>query len=86
MLALYRDLIAARRGLGPELRFLDDVADGVLAYRRGPAHVVAINAADAPRPAPPAGKIVRATHAARYPAGTPAPGVLGPGEGFLANL
>jgi glycosidase len=85
MLALYRELSAARRGLGDGLEFLDDVADGVLAYRRGPAHVVVINTADAARPVPEAGTIVRATHAARYPAGTPAPHRLGPGEGFLAN-
>ncbi len=84
MLALYRDLIAARRELGPDLQFLDDAGDGVLAYRRGPAHVVAINTAGTPRRAP-AGEIVRATHAERYPAGTPAPQRLGPGEGYLAK-
>jgi len=86
MLALYRDLIAARRALGPGLEFLDDVADGVLAYRRGPDHVVVINTSNVPRPAPAAGVVVRATHAKRHPAGTPSPPRLGPGEGFLANL
>jgi glycosidase len=86
VLALYRDLIAARRGLGDGLTFLGDSADGVLAYRRGPGHVVALNVADGPRPAPPAGAIVRATHAARLPAGAPAPPELAPGEGFLARI
>ncbi len=86
VLALYRDLIAARRALGDGLRFLDDTADGVLAYRRGPEHVVVLNVAGAPRPAPPAGTIVRATHAARLPAGAPAPARLGPGEGFVARI
>jgi alpha-glucosidase len=86
MLALYRDLIAARRGLGPDLAFLDDVADGVLAYRRGAEHIVVLNAADGPRPAPPAGAIVRATHAARHPAGTGAPVQLLPGEGFIGKI
>ncbi len=85
MLALYRDLIAARRSLGSDLEFLDDVAEGVLAYRRGAGHVVAINTTDTPRPSPPAGEVVRATHAARHPAGTPAPRELGPGEGFLGS-
>jgi alpha-glucosidase len=83
VLHLYRDLIAARRDLGDGLTFLDDVADGVLAYRRGEHHVVAINMSDEPRPAPRAGAVVRATHAARHPAGTPAPAELLPGEGVL---
>jgi hypothetical protein len=86
MLSLYRDLIAARRGLGRDLAFLDDVADGVLAYRRGAEHIVVLNAADGPRPAPPAGAIVRATHAARHPAGTSAPVQLLPGEGFIGKI
>ena len=86
VLSLYRDLVAARRALGPGLTFVDDVADGVLAYRRGERHVVALNAGDAPRPAPPAAEVVRATHAARHAAGSPAPAQLLPGEGFLARL
>jgi alpha-glucosidase len=85
VLSLYRDLIAARRELGGGLEFLDDVADGVLAFKRGPGHVVALNMADAPRPAPPAGVVIRATHAARHAAGAPAPAHLAPGEGFLAR-
>jgi alpha-glucosidase len=84
-LTLYRDLIAARRSLGPSLRFLDATADGVLAYRRGVHHVVAINMSDEPRPAPPAETIVRATHAAHHPAGAPAPAELAAGAGFLAE-
>jgi alpha-glucosidase len=84
MLALYRDLIAARRTLGDGLRFIDDTAEGVLAYRRGPHHVVVLNAAEGPRAAPAAGAIVRATHPSRLPAGAPAPARLQPGEGFLA--
>jgi alpha-glucosidase len=85
VLALYRDLIAARRTLGEGMTFLDDTEDGVLAYRRGPDHVVAINTADAPRAAPAAGAIVRATHAERLPAGAAAPSQLAPGEAFLAR-
>jgi alpha-glucosidase len=85
VLALYRDLIALRRTLGDGLRFEEDTADGVLAYRRGPGHLVAINTADGPRAAPAAGTIVRATDATRLPAGAPAPAELQPGEGFLAR-
>ncbi len=85
VLALYRDLIAARRKLGDGLAFLEDAAGGVLAFRRGPDHVVALNMSDEPQPAPPAGAVVRATHAARHPAGTAAPARLAPGEGVLAR-
>jgi len=85
-LALYRDLIAARRSLGAGLSFVDGTDDGVLAYRRGDRHVVAINMSDEPRASPPAGAIVRATHAHRHPAGAPAPAELRPGEGLLAEL
>ncbi len=84
VLALYRDLIAARRALGDGVSFLGGLEDDVLAYRRGPRHVVALNVADEPRAAPAAGAIVRATHASGLPAGGPAPGVLQPGGGFLA--
>jgi len=82
VLALYRDLVALRRELGEGLEFVD--ATGVLAYRRGPGHVVAINLGDEPATAPAAGAIVRATHARRLPAGAPAPRELASGEGFLA--
>ena len=85
VLALYRDLIALRRDLGEGMELLD-AAPGLLAYRRGPEHLVAINLGDAPAPAPEAGSIVRGTHAARLPAGAPVPRVLGPGEGFLARV
>jgi len=85
VLSLYRDLIAVRRTLGAGLEFVE-AADGVLAYRRGAHHLVAINMAGAPRPAPPAGEIVRSTHAARHPARAPAPLQLGSGEGFLATM
>ena len=86
MLALYRELIAARRDLGAGLTFLEDAAEDVLAFRRGDRHVVAINMSDEPRAAPAAGAIVRATHARRHPAGTPAPAELQPGEGVLAQI
>ena len=84
MLALYRDLVALRCELGEGLEFLD-AGDGVLAYRRGVEHVVALNLDERARPAPPAGEVVRATHADRHPAGSPAPRELGPGEGFVAR-
>jgi len=84
VLALYRDLIALRRTLGAGLEFLDDVDDGIIAYRRGSGHIVALNLADKPRRAPAAGPILRATHGALAPARAPAPAVLGPGEGFVA--
>jgi len=84
VLSLYRDLIAARPALRDGLTFLDDIADGVLAFRRGDDHVVALNMGDAPAPVPPAGTIVRATHGTRHRAGGPAPAELAPGEGFVA--
>ncbi len=83
VLALYRELIALRHGLGEGLEFAD-AADGVIAYRRGDV-LVAVNLADGPRPAPAAGAILRATHARRHPAGSPAPAQLELGEGFLAR-
>ncbi len=84
MLALYRDLISARRELGAGLDFLD-APDGVLAYRRATGHIVAINVSDQERAAPAAGFVIRATHAARHRAGEPAPTALASGEGFLAE-
>ena len=80
MLHLYRDLIALRRTLGDGLELLD-AADGVLAYRRGRDHLVALNLGTADAPAPPAGTLVRHTH----PNGTSAPQTLAPGEGFVAH-
>jgi glycosidase len=81
MLHLYRDLIALRRTLGDGLELLD-AADGVLAYRRGSEHVVALNLGSADAPAPPAGALLRHTH----PNGASAPQTLAPGEGFVAKL
>jgi len=83
LLALYRDLIAVRRRLGDGLDFIA-ADDGVLAYRRGPNHVVAINLSQDARAAPAAGRLVRATHAHEHAAGSAAPDRLGPGEGFVA--
>ncbi|HEX4345643.1 MAG TPA: DUF3459 domain-containing protein [Solirubrobacteraceae bacterium] len=84
MLALYRDLIALRARLGEGLALVD-AGPGVLAYRRGAEQLVVVNLDDVPRPAPPAGAIVRGTDAARLPAGGPAPALLAPGEGFVAR-
>lgn len=82
-LALYRDLIALRRDLGPGLRFLDRGED-VLAYRRGETHEVALNLGDAPREVRLEGSVARATDGRRHPPGTPAGAlVLAPGEGVL---
>ncbi len=85
VLALYRDLVAARRELGEGAEFVD-CEDGVLAYRRGAEHIVVINLGDGERRAPEAGHIVRSTHADRHPAGVPAPSRLAPGEGFVALI
>lgn len=85
VLALYRDLIGLRRELGEGLELVD-AADGILAYRRGGDHLVAVSLDERSRPAPPAGEIVRSTHARRHPAGAPAPRRLAPGEGFLARI
>ncbi|WP_372791214.1 alpha-amylase family glycosyl hydrolase [Paraconexibacter sp.] len=85
MLALYRDLIAARPRLGPGLEFLDLAAD-VLAYRRGGRHVVAVNLGAHARRVVLSGTVVRATDARRHPAGARVDGVtLGPGEGLIVE-
>jgi len=60
LLRLYRDLIALRRTLGPDLELIDSDL-GVLAYRRG-RHLVAINLTPEERPAPGHGEVVLATH------------------------
>jgi hypothetical protein len=83
MLALYRDLIALRRSLGEDFAFIDDAAEGVLAFRRGD-HIVALNLAGEERPAPRAGAVVRATSRSVGAPGTGAPRSLGAGEGFVA--
>lgn len=85
VLALYKDLIAVRRELGDGLAFIP-AEEGVLAYRRGPGHVVAINLAGHERAAPAAGAIVRATHARDHASGSRAPARLRAGEGFLAHV
>jgi alpha-glucosidase len=61
LLWLYRDLIALRRGLGTGLGLLD-AAEGVVAFTRGREHVVALNLAGEPRPAPAAGAIAVGSH------------------------
>lgn len=88
VLALYRDLIALRAQLDGRLDFVDAV-EGMLAYRRGDAHLVAVNLGDGPRPVPAAAtgaEIVRCTHARRHPGGSPVPTVIAPGEGFVARV
>jgi glycosidase len=81
LLWLYRDLLALRRELRGEARFLD-AAPGMLAYARGDEHVVALNCTAEPRPSPAAGELRLSTSGER---GGPAPERLGPGEGFIAR-
>jgi alpha-glucosidase len=81
LLWLYRDLLALRRELRGNLRFLG-AAPGTLAFTRGEEHVVALSCAREPRPAPPAGALRLATSGER---GGPAPPTLEPGEGFIAT-
>ncbi len=83
-LALYRDLIAARHELQGAIELIDAGPD-VLAYRRG-RHAVALNTGSQPHDCPLAGTVVRATHAAVAPAGTPVAGTLAPGHGILAAI
>jgi len=85
VLALYRDLIEQRRELGEGMELVA-AGEGVVAYRRGVQHVVALNLDDRPRPVPPAGEIVRFTHSDRCRRGATAPRELAPGEGFLARV
>jgi alpha-glucosidase len=79
VLHLYRDLIARRRELGPELRFLE-AGETVLAYARGD-HVVALNLGPEPAPAPAHGEIVLATE----PGGPPDPAALPAHAGWVAR-
>jgi len=81
VLHLYRDLIAVRRTLGPGLTLVD-ADEGVVAYRRGEDHLVAVNLAPEARPAPAAGTLLRHTHGATGSA----PERLLPGEGFISNM
>jgi glycosidase len=83
VLALYRELIAARRDLAGDVAFLDTDTD-VVAFTRG-EHVVALNLGHENRPAPPAGAVVRATSHRLGTPGSGAPRVLAPGEGFVAH-
>jgi alpha-glucosidase len=80
LLWLYKDLIALRRELGPGLELVE-ADEGVVAYRRGTEHLVALNLAAEPRPAPRAGRLLRHTHGATGNA----PENLAAGEGFVAN-
>ncbi len=76
-LALYRDLIALRRELGPGLE-VEDRSDAVVVLRRGD-HLVAVNVGAREAPEPPAGEVLLHTH------GRPmADRILRPGEGFVA--
>jgi hypothetical protein len=77
---LYRDLVGLRRGFGRGLRFID-AAPGVLAYRRGDRHLVALNLSQDSRPAPSGGTLLLGTHGERH---GEAPEVLAPGNGFVA--
>jgi alpha-glucosidase len=79
-LSLTRAAIALRDELGGGARFLD-AADGVLAFQRGSGHVIALNFADEPRRAPPAGELRLATHSSQSGS---APAELAPYAGFVA--
>jgi alpha-glucosidase len=59
VLWLYRDLIALRRQLAPDLCFVES-DDAVLAYRRGEL-IVALNLGAAPAPAPAHGEVLLAS-------------------------
>ena len=80
LLTLYRDLIALRRELAPGLELVAG-DDGIVAFRRGDRHLVALNLSGDDRAAPPAGDLVRHTHRAGR---GPAPDTLAAGEGFVA--
>jgi alpha-glucosidase len=81
LLHLYRDLIALRRTLGTGIELLDG-DDGVLAYRRGDDHLVALNLAPEERPAPAARELLRHTHGWAETV----PDRLARGEGFVARV
>jgi alpha-glucosidase len=80
VLWLYRDLIALRRDLGPDLRFLD-AHPSVLAYRRGD-YVVALNFSDQPAPSPPRGELLATTGGPGRPPQRP---VIAPHSGWVAR-
>jgi len=77
LLNLYRGLIQLRPSLGSGFELLE-AAPGVVAYVRGD-HVVALNTTAEPRPAPPAGELVLATH----PGAGETDGVLPPRTGTI---
>ncbi len=80
VLWLYRDLIALRGALGPELRFVAS-DETVLAYERGDL-IVALNFGSLPASAPTHGEVL--LHSSR--AGpTPDPSVLAPHSGWVAR-
>jgi len=81
LLHLYRDLIELRRSLDGPVEVVE-AAEGVVAHRRG-RHLVALNVASSPRPAPPARRLLRHTH---HVDTRPVPRELAPGEGFLASV
>ena len=62
MLSLYRDLIALRPRLGPDIRMVD-AEPGVLAYERG-EHLVAINVSDRELAAPASGALLESERGA----------------------
>jgi alpha-glucosidase len=81
LLHLYRDLIALRRTLGEGIELLD-APEGVLAFRRGDDHLVALNLGSQESPAPAARELLRHTHnrSAKLP------DRLADGEGFVARI
>jgi alpha-glucosidase len=91
VLALHRRLLALRREReelqSGDIAFAAAGDPDVLAYRRGPQHVVALNFSAQPRPAawPAGAQLVLSTHLDRD-AGTPAPVLLRGGEGVVAQL
>jgi alpha-glucosidase len=62
MLALYKRLLALRRGFAEEPYRTLHAADGVLAYARGDGIAVALNLTGEPRPLPVAGEVLLSTH------------------------
>jgi alpha-glucosidase len=80
LLDLYRDLIELRRSISGELEVVD-AAEGVVAHRRG-KHLIALNVAPEPRPAPAAHRLIRHTH---HVGPRQVPTTLAPGEGFVAR-
>lgn len=89
-LSFCHDLLAARAGRDElrrgEMTWLAS-PEGVLAWRRGTAHAVAVNLGDAPvRVSGISGRVVVATDSARVGASLRGPTVLAPRSGLLADL